>query len=613
MTNPRSSIIETVSGWKWCALASVAIVILAVVPQLHFWVVRGSDWNGAFSVIQGDELLYAAYVNALIDNRPRRSDPPAGKDDHPQAPLPESLFSIQFIPPYVIAFFARIFGISASTSFILLLGVEGLLASLSLYWLFTSLTGDKRFAALAILFVLTFGALAGGHGLIWLILKPDVRLVGLPFVRRYEPGVPFPLCFVFCTLLWKALTASSMRTTITMALLAGLRIVALVFFYFYLWTASLAWLACVAVLWVLLRRVDAAKVIGVVIATIVPLAAALVVYAYLLAKLPSVAETAQVLVFTREPDLVRIPEVVGAFILVVLVIAVWRGHILFSDPRLIFTASFGLAPFLVFNQQVVTGRLLQPFHYEIFISNYVVLAGLGMLIKLLNLAIPKRTAFLLVLFCLSWATVEVVVPSPIRSNKDEKLDQIAPVVRRLNDLARTDGTWQELREHGTTSSVVFSPEFGVSRLLPVWAPQGLLLGTGTAVFQGLPQAERKDWIYLHLYYCGKDEGYLRELLNDRIDDPYLTYFISSNFFGPERILLFLGHNSKPVSQNEIETEVAEYANFTRSFSRSDALKRPVSYVITRADSNVDLSRIDRWYERDAGERVGDYVLYRVKL
>src|SRR5262249_54638806 len=196
------SVIKNGSGWQWCALASFAIVILALIPQFHFWAVRGSQWNGAFTVVQGDELLYSAYVNALIDDRPRRTDPPTGRDDHPQAPLPESLFSVQFIPAYAVALPARIVGISASTAFILLLGVEGLLTSLSLCWLFTSLTGDKRFAALAILVVLSFGALAGGHGLVWLILKPDVRVVGLPFLRRYEPGVPFPLCFVFCTLIW---------------------------------------------------------------------------------------------------------------------------------------------------------------------------------------------------------------------------------------------------------------------------------------------------------------------------------------------------------------------------------------------------------------------------
>jgi hypothetical protein len=269
------------SGWQWCALATFAIVILSMVPQIHFWAVRGSQWNGAFTVVQGDELLYSAYVNALIDNRPRRTDPPAGRDDHPQAPVPESLFSVQFIPPYVIAISAKILRISASTAFILLLGVQGLLASLALCWLFTSLTGDKRFAALSVLVVVCFGALAGGQGLLWLILKPDVRFVGFPFLRRYEPGVPFPLCFVFCTLMWKAFTSSSRRTGITTASFAGITIGMLVFSYFYLWTAMFAWLVSVVLLWLILRWADATRVIRVVIGVGVPLCVALAFYACL--------------------------------------------------------------------------------------------------------------------------------------------------------------------------------------------------------------------------------------------------------------------------------------------------------------------------------------------
>jgi hypothetical protein len=116
-----------------------------------------------------------------------------------------------------------------------------------------------------------------------------------------------------------------------------------------------------------------------------------------------------------------------------------------------------------------------------------------------------------------------------------------------------------------------------------------------------------------LYYCGKDGSYFREILNDKIDDPYLTYFVNSSIFGPERILLFLGWKPQPVSQSEIETKVAEFESFMRSFSRSDVSKRPLTYVITPANNNFDLSRIDQWYERDEGERVGDYVLYRVRL
>jgi hypothetical protein len=270
-------------------------------------------------------------------------------------------------------------------------------------------------------------------------------------------------------------------------------------------------------------------------------------------------------------------------------------------------------PFLVFNQQVITGRSIQAFHYEMLITNYVVLIGLVMLVKLLTFTVRPRTAVLIVLLCISWAAVEIGIPSPIRSNNDAKLDQMVPVLRRLNELGYTDGTRQQLRERGETSAVVFSPHFGISRLLPTWAPQGLLIGTGTAYFQPLSEAQLKEWIYLHLYYCGKDEDYLRQLLNDKIDDPFLTYFVRSTFFGPERILLFLGWNSTPPTQPEIESEVAQFGKFMRSFSRSDVSTRPITYVITLADGNFDLSRIDQWYERDAGERVGDYILYRVQL
>src|SRR5258705_5765283 len=120
---------SNVGSFKWCALAATAITVLSLLPQIHFCFMRGSQWNGAYTILQTDELLYSAYVNALIDGRPRRNDPATGKNDIPQAPLPETLFSIQFIPAYAIALPARAFGVSASTAFIALNVAAGLLAS----------------------------------------------------------------------------------------------------------------------------------------------------------------------------------------------------------------------------------------------------------------------------------------------------------------------------------------------------------------------------------------------------------------------------------------------------------------------------------------------------
>src|SRR5687767_4278231 len=129
------------SSWKWSIFPSIAILLLSLIPQTHFWFVRGSQWNGAYAILQGDETYYSAYINALIDGRPRRNDPFTGRDDHPQAPMFESLFSIQFIPPYVIALVARTLGLNASTAFILLAGAVGLFASLAVFGLLASVTG----------------------------------------------------------------------------------------------------------------------------------------------------------------------------------------------------------------------------------------------------------------------------------------------------------------------------------------------------------------------------------------------------------------------------------------------------------------------------------------
>src|SRR6266550_5895264 len=212
------------------------MVLLSLIPQLHFWFIRGAEWQGAYATLQGDEFLYSAYVNALIDGRPRRNDPFAGRDSTPQSPLPESTFSIQFIPPYAIALLARAFRLSASSAFIILMGATGLLASLSVFWLLESVTGDRKLAAAGVFFILCLGELAGDQGIVGVLLLNHKFSVLMPFLRRYQPALSLPLFFVFCTLVWRAISLETKRRSRIYATLAGLILGALVFSYLYLWT-----------------------------------------------------------------------------------------------------------------------------------------------------------------------------------------------------------------------------------------------------------------------------------------------------------------------------------------------------------------------------------------
>lgn len=93
----------------------------------------------------------------------------------------------------------------------------------------------------------------------------------------------------------------------------------------------------------------------------------------------------------------------------------------------------------------------------------------------------------------------------------------------------------------------------------------------------------------------------------------MNYYAPSAVFAHERILPMLRFDFKPIRQDEIEEEVRAYQTYVDSFSRERAWQQPLTYVVTRVEHEPDLSHIDRWYQRDAGERVGAYNLYRVKL
>jgi hypothetical protein len=69
--------------WRFGLLSAAIVTLIAVAPQLFFCFSRGSQWNGAYAQTHGDEAVYASYLNALVDGRPRRNNPYSGRDDSP--------------------------------------------------------------------------------------------------------------------------------------------------------------------------------------------------------------------------------------------------------------------------------------------------------------------------------------------------------------------------------------------------------------------------------------------------------------------------------------------------------------------------------------------------
>ena len=593
---------SSANRWKWRALAVIPILLLSLGPQIHFWLERGSRWQGAYATHHADEFLYSGYVNALAAGRPRRSDPFTGRDDQANQPVPETAFSIQVVPAFVLSSIAKIPGVSASTTFIALAAAAGLLASLAIFWLLFSITGDHRLAAAGVLFVLLTGTIFAGQGLIGVLLKLDIVSLGLPFLRRYQPAAMFFLFFIFCAFIWHALIADNLRRARLQALAAGLSLGILVFSYLYLWSAALAWVVCLGLLWLLLRpagqrrqSIEVFAIVGVMFAL------AVIPYAYLVSNRSRTLDELQTLISTHRPDLFRIPEIIGVLIVVILIVCVRRNKIQRSDPRVIFASSFALLPVVVFNQQVLTGRSMQPFHFESFIVNYVVLVGAVILAGLLWQNIPRKTLLWVASFCILLGVVEVELQAAAFSRTNATKDEMIPVLRRLDQLPAQNGS----------PNLVFSPYLELNQILPTWTRHGTLLAIGSVDFGSASHAERKEFLYTHLYYSGANAERLRALFNTIPEELGLSYYVKYAVFGHERVRPLYALDFHPLTQDEIETEVNAYAKFLDSFSRERASRHPLTYAI--ADDKFDFSQVDRWYERDAGQRAGAYMLYKLRI
>jgi hypothetical protein len=219
---------------------------------------------------------------------------------------------------------------------------------------------------------------------------------------------------------------------------------------------------------------------------------------------------------------------------------------------------------------------------------------------------PRAVLSWVGILCLLLGLTEVSLVAGAFHRTDVIKDQMVPAARRLKTLSNqpTDSTGPGL---------VFSPHLEFMQILPTWAPQGTLLGMGAIDFGSASHQERKEFLYAHLYYSGITKEGLREIFRGPSDQLPLSYYVKYVIFGHERVRPLFSLNFQPITQEEIERELAAYATFVNSFSREQAVKHLIAYSVTLADRNFDFSLIDRWYERDAGERVGESMVYRLSL
>ena len=584
-------------------------MVCSMYPQLKMWYLRGSDWQGAYAYNDIDEVAYASYLRALIDGRPRKNDPYTGRDDSPETPQQESLFSIQFAAPYTVAIPARILGVSASTAMWVTSGIVGFLVGLALFWVIGKITGDSLFAMAGALIVVCGGALAAGEGAIGEVLGTSFSYPYFPGLRRYIPAVALPVFFALCGSVWFLVTSQDLKRRIVFGILSALCFSFLVFSYFYIWTTAMAWLVCVVMVWLIARPADWKKdfkaFVSLGIACLIPLG----FYALLLSNRSHTMDNVQLLVRTHQPDLWRVPEFIGLAVIVMLILAILTKAINLREPATLFVLSLALVPLAVFNQQIITGHSLQPIHYQVFIGNYVaalaLVLTLGILWRGLGQKYPKFSKGLfasLAVIAGIWGIVECHYTVRVLDEANIARDEGMPVAKRLEELSKTD-----VPSPDSNRAIVLSLSMIQGDDSPTVAPQAVLWARHQHVFAGETWEESKERYYQYLYYLNLDENWLAKSLKE-------GDFVSMiALFGWGRHTDRLSSESKPLTYGEIDEEAARFGEYRRNFGYLQASHPTLSYIVVPGDWNPDFTNLDLWYERDGGEPLGKYTLYKVKL
>ncbi|HEY0657517.1 MAG TPA: hypothetical protein VGD05_03540, partial [Pyrinomonadaceae bacterium] len=544
--------------WFYAIAAGIILAILAVYPQINLQNQRGEQWQGAFASCDLDEMAYASYLQALIDGRPRRNDPYTGRDDSETSQQPESLFSIQFFPAYVAAVPARVFGLSASEMMPVISAFSAFFTALALFWLIVSITEDDYFAFVGTLIVVIGSALIIGIGAINGFFENGVAYPFFPYLRRYIPSVAFPFMFAFYACLWNGLRAETDKKRAVYSISASLCFAALVFSYFYVWTSAGAVLFGLTLFIALFRTENRRRDLIFLMITSALCLLSLVPYALLLSNRDETMDKAQLLVFTRQPDLLRTVEIIGYLTLTATAFALWRRFFVLKDRRAYFIAAFSFAPLLVFNQQILTARSLQPFHYEFYVINYVVLLAIVLIIAVFWQRFLSHfkwlPVILLSVLCFAaivWGYVEARETTTFWNSINVQRDEAMPVNLRLRELANAD---IENARHLTTLNL--EPLQADSQTTV--APQSPLWARHQHVFAGLESwEENKQRYYQMLYYSDLDESWLRNsLTNCRNIEACMA------LFGWDRFNARLSANSRPLTSPEIEAETENYSRFS---------------------------------------------------
>jgi hypothetical protein len=334
----------------------------------------------------------------------------------------------------------------------------------------------------------------------------------------------------------------------------------------------------------------------------------LIPYVLLLLKRSPTMDVAQLLLKSHVPDFNHRSEYIAAAVIVGLVVATRLRAIDWSHFLSPTILAFALLPFALFNQQVLTGYSLQPFHYELYVAPYSVAIAAVLLATMLRghllfrpMLYRKRALVLaciaVVVVCRAAATT-LIVSNGHMAAQAAAADKFA-VLKKIQQ-----NKLEQENKARTSRPVVFFTDLEQADMAPALAPYFVLWAPHMFVFPGVTEVENRERLYRYLYFQGVTRQQFAAMAS-------INSYVSLALFGYERASR-QDYSDKGIRAEDVAREQENYSRFVASFDLRHASALRIDYVVTQSQSGPDLSNFDRWYERYDAYSVGDFTVWRVK-
>jgi len=204
-----------------------------------------------------------------------------------------------------------------------------------------------------------------------------------------------------------------------------------------------------------------------------------------------------------------------------------------------------------------------------------------------------------------WALCEVWLAASLSLPYNRLIDGGKPVADRLAAVVRANATPPS--HTGSSAGVVLMEDLRLADRLPTDGPLSVLWAPRMLVFPGVSEAENRERFFQQLYYLGYDE---RRFLAE-VDRGDWNFF--AGLFPYDRLSPAVSGDKSGISNDEVQAQLRNYLSYANSFHRERATAPVLSHLVVSLKNELNYSNLDRWYVRDAGEKIGDYVIYNLRI